>query len=418
MDLERTLISKIVFTGQIEEVLARSITEDHFFDDDCRDLFRYLVDFAHQYKSTPSLETVKHEWPDFEWIQISEPLEWVLDRFTHQVKRKLANDYIEELAQASDDRDRSENIDTEFLNAANSLLSALPTGKVERFKAVDKRIKDYEERKRSGKPLGIPYGFPTLDQKLGGILKHELVTVLGFTNIGKSTLLRVLAFNQWLRDYTPLIFSLEMDADEVFRSFDAMAAGIDYQKLKQLQLDPFQMRRWEQFAKDIGERKCDIPVIDSIFRMNPDQVYAEILRHRPDIVYIDYIGLMRSSGMNHRGVKKYQLMAEITQDLKITARRLRIPIVMAAQTNRMGAKEGAELDNVADSIAIAQDSDTVIGLHQDQEMFDVNQMEIRINKSRTGPRPTVRAVWNYDKQEFREMTGPDYFTRRRNGNIR
>jgi replicative DNA helicase len=416
LDLERTLITKVVFTGQIEEVLARSVTVDHFFDDECRDMFDYLVKYARDYKSTPELDAVKHDRPDFEFAQTSEPLEWVLDRFAVQVKRRLANDCLEELAATSDDRDRSENIDIEFLNVAHGLMRALPSGKVERFSDAGKRIEDYEARKRLGKPLGVPYGFPTLDRRLGGILKHELVTVLGFTNIGKSTLLRVLAYNQWSKGYTPLIFSLEMDAEEMFRAFDAMDSGIDYQKLKQLQLDESQMERWRLRARDISRRNCDIPVIDSIFRMNPDQVYAEILRHRPDIVYIDYIGLMRSTGINRGAIKKYQIMGEITQDLKVTARRLKIPIVIAAQTNRMGAKEGAELDNVADSIAIAQDSDTVIGLHQDDDMADDNEMEIRVNKSRTGPRPTVRAIWNYDKQEFREKTGLDFF-RRRNGHV-
>ena len=416
MDLERVLLSKIVFTGQIEEVLARNINETHFHDDECREMFNYLVEFARRYKSTPALDTVKHDRPDFEWTQTQESIEWVVDRFAVQVKRKMANDMLEELAMAADDRDRAENIDLEFLNVANNLVAAMPTGRVERFSDVDKRIKDYEERKASGKPLGVPYGFPTLDKSLGGVLPHELVTVLGFTNIGKSTLLRVFAYNMWVQGYTPLIFSLEMGAEEIFRAFDSMHLGLNYQRLKQLDLSDEQMEQWLKFAEVAGERKCDIPVIDSIFRMTPEQVYAETLRHRPDIVLIDYIGLMRSAQVS-RGIQKHQVIAEITQDLKISARRLSIPIVMAAQSNRAGAKDGAELDNVADSIHIVQDSDTVIGLHQDEDMYRDHQMEIRVVKSRSGPRPKLQAVWDYDTQQFREMTGRDFMIRtRRNGN--
>lgn len=418
MDLERVLISKILYTGQVEAALSRSITTEHFYDDECRELYEYIVDHARRYKSTPSLDAIKHDRPTFEFIQTPETIEWVLDRFSVQVKRKVANEMLIELSHAADDRDRAENIDLEFLEVAQNLVMALPTGKIERFSEAEKRIERYEERKAQGKPPGIPYGYPTLDQKLGGIRPHELVTVLGFTNIGKSTLLRSFAFNFWVKGYTPLFFSLEMEAEDVFESFDAMAAHLDYEKLRQLQLDDEHMKNWRAFAKEVQKRssKVDIPIIDSMHRITPEQVYAETLRIKPDVVIIDYVGLMRSSQMN-RGIKRYQQLAEITQDLKINARMLKIPIIMAAQTNRGAAKEGAELEHTADSISIAQDSDTVIGLHQDDDMERDNLMQLRVIKSRRGPRPRFNVIWRHETQEFRQKTWNDMFGKKhRNGN--
>lgn len=418
MDLERVLISKILYTGQVEAALSRSITTEHFYDDECRELFAYIVDHARRYKSTPSLDAVRHDRPTFEFIQTPETIEWVVDRFTVQVKRKVANEMLIELSHAADDRDRSENIDLEFLNVAHNLVLALPTGKVERFSDAEKRIEQYETRKAKGKLSGIPYGYPTLDQKLGGIRPHELVTVLGFTNVGKSTLLRSFAFNFWIAGYTPLFFSLEMEAEDVLWAFDAMAAHLDYEKLRQLKLDDEHMKNWRAFAKEVKRRaeKVDIPIIDSMHRITPEQVYAETLRHKPDIVIIDYVGLMRSSSMS-RGVKRYQQLAEITQDLKINARLLKTPIIMAAQTNRSAAKDGAELENVADAISIAQDSDTVIGMFQDEDMERDNEMELRVNKSRHGPRPRFKVIWRHETQEFRQKTMTDMFGRQhRNGN--
>lgn len=417
MDLERTLISKILFTGQVEAALSRNITTEHFNDDECREMYEYIVDHARRYKSTPSLDAIRHDRPTFEFIQIEETIEWVIDRFAVQVKRMAANEALIELSRAADDRSRAENIDLEFLNVAQNLIMALPTGKVERFSDAEKRIERYEERKAQGKPPGIPYGYPTLDQKLGGIRKHELVTVLGFTNLGKSTLLRSFAFNFWVAGYTPLFFSLEMEAEDILSAFDAMAARLDYEKLRQLQLEDGQMKDWRSFAKEVRKRaeNVDIPIIDSMNRITPEQVYAETLRHKPDVVIIDYIGLMRSSQMS-RGVKRYQQLAEITQDLKINARMLKTPIIMAAQTNRAG-KDGAELDNVADAISIVQDSDTVIGMFQDEDMERAGEMELRVNKSRHGSRPRFNIIWRHETQEFRQKTWDDMFGgKRRNGN--
>lgn len=410
MDFERLVISKIIFTGQVEEALARKIKEEHFADDECRKMWNYIIRHTRRYKSTPSLEATKNDWPDFEFVQTQETIEWVMDRFVVMVKRRFADDQLVELARIADDPDRREEIDLEFLRVAQDLVASLPTGKVSRFSEAEKRIRAYEERKKSGKRLGIPYGFPTLDKALSGVFPHELVTVLGWTNIGKSTLLRVFAFNMWMEGYNPLYISLEMGDDEILREFDAMAAKLDRQKMKQLDLSAEQMEHWAEFAANMTEQTSDILIVDEKYRVSPEQVYAETLRHKPDIVFVDYVGLMKTQG-SMRGVKKYQQLTDITQDLKVNARMLRIPIVMAAQTNRSGAKDGADLDNVADAVSISQDSDTVIGLFQDEDMERDREMEMRVNKSRSGPRPKFKAIWDHETPEFREKTMRDMFKR-------
>lgn len=418
MDLERLLISKVIFTGRIEEAMARQITDGHFADDECRDMWKYLATHTYRYKSCPGLDVVKHDFPDFEFVQTQESIEWVLDRFTVMVKRRFADNYLIDLGRAADDPERREDIDLEFLRVAQDLIRSLPTGKVSRYSEAEKRVKEYEKNRKAGKKPGIPYGMPTLDNALGGIMPHELVTVLGWTNVGKSTLLRVFSHNIWLQGFTPLYISLEMGDDEILREFDALGAQLDRQRMKQLQLPDEQLKHWAEFAAEIASRDCDIMIVDEKFRVTPEQVYAETLRHKPSCVFIDYVGLMKTAGAI-RGTKKYQQLTEITQDLKVNARMLRIPIIMAAQTNRAGAKDGAELENTGDAISISQDADTVIGLFQDEEMEERKEMEIRTNKSRSGPRPKFRMIWDHERPEYREKTMKDMFKRHQeqNGNF-
>lgn len=410
MDIERAIVTKIVWTGQIEDVLSRNITADMFADDECKDVFKFLVAHTKQYGSAPSVEAAKHSKPEFEWLSIQDTLKYLIDEFTILVKRRLADEYLEELAKAADDPVRARNIDSEFLEISRRLVTALPSPEISRFTEAHKRIADYDKRKAEGKKIGIPFAYPTLDALTGGLQSHELATVLGFTNMGKSTLLRSFAFNFWSAGYTPLYISLEMEAQVILRIFDAMAANLDYKKLKQLELSDVEMKQWKEHAERIKKSVSDIPVIDAKTRVTPDQVFAEIVRYKPDVVVVDYVGLMKSSSMQ-RGISKYQQLSEITQDLKHIARTMRTPIVMAAQTNRSGAKDGADLDNVADSISIAQDSDLVFGLHQDQEMAERKVMEVRLSKNRDGPRGKLNAVWNFDTNDFREREHKDRFQR-------
>lgn len=375
-------------------------------------MYEYIMKHVRKYKSAPSLDAAKHDHPDFEWLQIEDTIDYAIDRFSVIVKRRLADDLLLELGAACNDPERSENIESEFLEVSRKLIAAVPTVEISRFSDIEQRIEEYRQDKEIGKLPGLPFGFPTMDLLTGGLQRHELATVLGFTNVGKSTLLRSFGFNFWVEGYTVLYLSLEMEAKVILRIFDAMLAKLDYKKLKQLALEEEDLERWESFIDHVENRECDIPVIDQYHRITPDQVFSAMVRYEPDVCIIDYVGLMKSANIS-RGAPKHQQIQEITQDLKHICRTIKIPIIMAAQTNRAGAKDGAELENVGDGISIAQDSDLVFGLHQDEDMMRDEMMEIRVNKNRDGPRGKLQALWRHETQEFRQFTGQDFFKNRK-----
>jgi replicative DNA helicase len=178
--------------------------------------------------------------------------------------------------------------------------------------------------------------------------------------------------------------------------------------MKQLALEPEQMKRWREYREEIRETTAEIPIIDNIRFCTPEHVYAETVRYKPDVVVIDYISLMRSGRPGQKGNSMWQAITEITQDLKQNARVLGIPILAAAQTNRSGGKDGAELDNIGNSISIVQDSDKVIGLFADDEMKQRKEIEIRLNKNRRGRLGKFKALWDHDAQQFREENLRDF----------
>ena len=414
MDVERALISKLISTGRMDAAITQGIGLEHFADEQCREMYDYLLDHMRRYSAPPSIEAIKDDRPKWEFLYPDDSLEYLIDKFVGVVKRRFAQDFAVELAQRADDPDSGDTIDLQFLEVARKLATLVPSVQVARFKDMDQRIERYEQMKAEGRSVGIPFGFRSLDEWTGGIQPHEFVTVAGFSGIGKSTLLMALAFNMWAAGKTPLFIPLEMSAEAVLRRFDAMATGLDYWKLKHLDLPEVALDTWREHAEKIRHRPCDIPVIDSIRGCTPDHVYAETIRHRPDVVFVDYVGLMRSSHPTSRNTSMWQALTEITQDLKQNARTLGIPIVAAAQTNRSGAKEGAELDNIGNSISIIQDPDLVIGLFADDELREQKRMEIRLIKNRDGKLGTFRAVWDHEHQHYREEVLTDIYRRRAN----
>ena len=412
MDVERALVSKIISTGQLEEAISKGIRADLFADDECREIFEHIVEHTRKYKTPPSMKAMQEDRPNFEIEMIQDSLAYVIDKFITMAKRRLANDQVLELAAICNDPEKGHDIDLHFLEVSRNLAMLAPSTEVHHFVGdMGKRIKEHERRKREGEKRGLPWGFPTLDAWTDGIAPHMFCTVSGFSGLGKSTFLKATAFNIWAKGNTPLFITLEEEADHIAEQFDAMAASLDYIKLKQLDLSIEQMAHWKRYRDEIREKAADIPIIDKIRHCTPDNIFAETVRHNPDVVFVDYISLMRSSRPGKSGMSMWQSITEITQDLKQNARTLGIPIVAAAQTNRSGGKEGAELDNIGNSISIIQDSDIVVGLFADDEMREHKQMEVRVNKNRRGPLGKFKAVWDYGTLTFRERESVDGFKR-------
>jgi replicative DNA helicase len=189
-----------------------------------------------------------------------------------------------------------------------------------------------------------------------------------------------------------------------------MITGMDYMRLKHLGLKEYEIEKWEKKAEEIQEKGVNFPVIDSIRGCSPEHVFAETVRHKPDVVIIDYLQLMRSSRPS-RNADTWQSLTEVSQDLKQNARTLNIPIIAAAQTNRSGAREGSHLDNIGGSLSITQDTDVMIGMFQDEELAAKNRMQLRMNKNRRGPLGNIDVIWNHEALEFREVGTEDRFKR-------
>lgn len=419
MDVERALLSKIVSTGEYAKVVAKQIHGGMFSDDESRDMWDFIAGFVRKYKTCPSIEAAKESKPGFEFEHIQEPIEYVIDRFQVLVRKRMAQDLIFELGAAIDDPDQASEIELRFLEAAREIAMAVPTDEVARFSDMDKRQREQVQAQKEGLKPGIPFGFPYLDDKTGGIQSHEFITVAAFSGVGKTTLLNAIAFNVYsnpTEDYVGLYIPLEMSAKALLARFDAMAAGLDYKKLKHLDLDEESLENWVRVAENIKKKmkSKDIIIADKIRHCTPDKVYAEMIRHNPDIVFLDYLSLMRSSSPS-RSSSMWQSLTEITQDLKQTARMLEIPIVAAAQTNRSSAKEGADLDNIGYALSVVQDSDIVLGLHADDQMKAEQEMEIRLRKNREGALGQFRCLWNHEEMLFRQKDLTDRFGRPGNG---
>lgn len=401
---ENELITKVVQSGGAEKLISQGVEERHFESKDCQKIWAYLITHIRKYKSPPDPSTVKEEFPEFKWKIETEPLQFIADRFIAQVKRRKAVEIFGEVAEVID-KDEYEDIsklDETFLEKAKELAQELPSTSATKFSGIQKRIELYEQRKAEGIQIGMSYGFDELDKWTMGLHPHQYVTLAGFTGIGKSTLGLKLALNHYMDGYTPMIISLEMDEDEVYRKLDGMAASLRQHALKALELNGVEMEQWKQVAERAESAANDIIVVDVDFA-TPEKIFAETSRWNPDVVVVDYIQLVLAPRDLRQSWEKVDYCSRM---LKAQARNMRIPVYGLAQTNEEGSSEGAKLTNVGGARAIGFHSDLFLGMHQTEEDFAENKMQIKIEKNRMGPKnKIINLYWNQAESEYRQWSG-------------
>ena len=115
------------------------------------------------------------------------------------------------------------------------------------------------------------------------------------------------------------------------------------------------------------------------------------------LVVIDYLQLMSSP--NHHN-NRVQEVSEITRQLKLMAKELKVPVLALSQLSREAEKRENKrpmLSDLRESGSIEQDADIILFLYRDayydKETSDQSIAECIVAKNRHGQTGTVNLVW-------------------------
>lgn len=248
----------------------------------------------------------------------------------------------------------------------------------------------------------IPTGLPKLDMQLGGGLKGGRFYVIGARpGVGKSALMGNMAVHAVRAGYKALYVSLEMDAREIVTRMISSVSGVTIGRMegKMLSEDDY-TAVVESYALMPGER-----FRFSMMARTPDAVRRAALKMRAkeglDLIFVDYLQLLHADGKTSSRV---EAVGEISRSLKLLAMELGIPVVTAAQLNRVSANTGAapKLSDLRESGSIEQDADVVILLHAKEENFGVRHVDLKVAKNRQGTCGKTPLIFDGSTMRFRQ----------------
>lgn len=216
----------------------------------------------------------------------------------------------------------------------------------------------------------------------GGAGAGELSVVIAPTGVGKSHMLVHIGAQGLLQNKNVLHFTFELNERAVGIRYDSHLLDIDSLECpeRKQEVKDFYLEN----AGKIGKLRVKYfptgTATVNTLRSFIDKLSLE--NFRPDMVVVDYAGIMRST-------ERYELprmeLKKIYEELRCFAAELDVPVWTACQSNREGAdSEIISLANMSEAYAQAHICDFVIGLGRPESQKATGLGTIFIAKNRAG----------------------------------
>lgn len=225
----------------------------------------------------------------------------------------------------------------------------------------------------------LAMGLPSLDERLGGLHRGELVILAGRPSMGKTALADQIARNVAERGRAVHFASLEMPKEQL--ACRAMSAFSWRREYGTERVEYYHLRNGSNVSRDLLRSLRDELPASLMIDDRAGQTLAQ-LEHgaratrrklkRLDLIVVDYLQLMRAV----RSDGRVNEITEISQGLKVIAKRLDCPVLALSQLSR--AVEGRDnkrplLSDLRESGSIEQDADAVIAVYREAYYLKHNE---------------------------------------------
>ena len=239
------------------------------------------------------------------------------------------------------------------------------------------------EDKIAGKiPDGVPWPLASVQAELGNFAPKSLTILAARPGVGKSALAVQIAQAAAVGGEWPvMLFTLEMDAEEIVARAVSQASRVDYAKLGRGAASERDWARWVPAQVALAPAplyiKDDVVTLGGILAT----ARAAIKRQGVRLVVVDYLQLI-----DHRAGNREQAVAEISRALKLLAQSTGVAVLALAQLSREVEKRSSKqpiLSDLRESGSIEQDANRVLFLWRaDDNHYD--RLTLTVAKNRGG----------------------------------
>jgi len=250
--------------------------------------------------------------------------------------------------------------------------------------SVADQAQEYEQYIQTADNTRFTTGYPEFDCLIRGVAPGEVMMIIGYSGTFKSAFLHNILLNSCMRTRKKsLFFSMEMPATLVYQRTVQIALEQNtyyiesgYAGLKD------QSNYREKTLQELERIGANNLITSPRPALTIEQVehYTRLARAEHGeigVVGIDYLGLMAAEGTKN----EYERVSYCAEQSKNMAKRLNLPVLILAQTNRSSAINGEmETWSAKGSGAVEASADYMVGIRNNEE----KELIIKLMKNRNG----------------------------------
>jgi replicative DNA helicase len=433
LDIERGILSAILFDGKIYEDVASILKPSDFYLPFHQYVFETMEELDK--KDLPIDEIFlrdelkkKGKYDEELFLEIlgTAPVEAV-EAYAREIKdlatkRELIHlsNEIKKIVLEEDKRavEEVEEIQSKLFSIATSNLS----GDFKDSNSIIQSTLEFIKKQAAKKNkivTGLDTGFVELNRMTSGFGEGDLIIIAARPSMGKTAFALNLGLNVLKQDKGVAIFSLEMPAEQLMLRMMSAAGRIPLQDIRRGNLSD---EEWSKLSAVADELSAKPLFVDDEGNINIHTIRAKLRKLKAQnpnlsLAIIDYLQLISSDQR-----ERHLAIAEISRSLKLLARELQIPIIALSQLNRAlesRPNKRPMLSDLRESGAIEQDADIIMFIYRDDvykalearqkqkealekgkqieidfKEKEVEDAEIIIGKQRNGPTGTVEMLFH------------------------
>lgn len=409
--IENLVIKGICFDKQLLVSVSSTFRREYFETTVAGDIFVFLKEYVEKYDSIPSFDIIINSVPDSADyfnevnsidVDMVKDYEYVFDQINNYLKdRSLKTAILESVDIINKGKSTDNGLIQKYIEDAICKDLKIDLG-LDYFATNKERLK----RILSNTVKRVPTYFPTLDEYIsGGFPPYTLSVFLARVHGGKSAMMINIAARQVLMGYNVVMITLEMSEDSIAQRMDAIYSGMDINRLYVVKDSTKTLiKKLDDLNKKPGLGKLfikefptgDASVIDI-------KRYLRELKMRgivADIVFVDYINLMKSSNKNINDL--YGTVKKIAEELRAMAFAFNVPVVSVSQLNR----EGSNIINLKEidftHISECLHPDTFVDKFENNTYKKIKMSDLNIGDNIRGENDVVvvKNIFPYKKKKM------------------
>lgn len=393
----RQLISKLLYERSMDVFDEKGISVSLFESKAEKEALQAIKEHKLKHGTLPEIpDFIENYGKTFELVPIEEmpaqPISWFCEKFLDAKKFNEICDMLEKIQPMIEDGSavKTEEALAEVRKFVMHVDSNLIEHSYARLKEdARKRLDKHWKIKNEGIKEGITTGFDAMDYITNGIMPADFWTILGFTGVGKSFFLCLMAAAAAKAGKKVLIVTREMSPEQLMLRMDALYCSISPSKLRVAEMTDEEEERYEKYVNEVS----DYIVIEQSTG-GVSQIMSFQQKHGTEITFVDGPYLMIEDSSSTSGWEKIN---EVWIGLRNIALSSGIPIVATMQLK----ETKANLSNISMAKAIAQQCTSIWGIEQLEEQEKEKEITVRSLKQRDAEKDGAFAVsWDFDSMDL------------------